>query len=133
MPKIKSKLKVTKVKIGKDSSVGSYKKDTAGLKEVMDAVADAKGWTADGEVDQKKKTIKRVRGVGFPSADGHPGHVHGSGGWKYNIERGNKTVDRLVIVSWSADCSNEEYDAKKDWVTGDVEVTIKVKILEETH
>lgn len=133
MGKLKGKITVTKVTVKEDSSVGKYAKDTAGLKEITDDLDKAKNWGADVEIDDKKKTIKRVRGLTFPDVGGHPGHVHSKGAWKYNIERGNNTVDRLVVEDWSATTKNEVVDEKKGYINADAEITCKIRVIEDTH
>ncbi|MBX3176301.1 MAG: hypothetical protein KF886_02985 [Candidatus Hydrogenedentes bacterium] len=133
MPKLGAKVTVTKVSVKEDSSVGKYKKDTAGLKEITGDLGKAKLWGADVEIDDKKKCIKRVRGLTFPDVGGHPGHVHSKGAWKYNIERGNSTVDRLVVEDWSANVKNETLDAKKGYINADIEISCKIRVLEDTH
>ena len=126
------KVSVTKVTVNKDGSVSKYKKDTDGLKEVLDELGKAKLWNATLELDKKKPEAKRVNGFGYPDVGGHPGHVHGKG-WKYNIERGNNTVDRLVVEDVSGTIKKQEHDAKKDVLTAEVEISCKVRVLEDTH
>lgn len=133
MGKLKAKVTVSKVTLKKDSSVGKYKTDEAGLKEVIKGLEKKDLWGADVEIDDKKKAVKRVRNLAFPVIDGHPGHVHGSGAWKYNIERGNKTVDRLVAEKWEATVGKEELDEKKGYITAEVEIKCTIRVLEDTH
>lgn len=130
----KSTVKVTvkSVSINKDGSVGKYKKDTDGLKEILDSIDKAKLWNATVELDKKKPEAKRVNGFGYPDVGGHPGHVHGKG-WKYNIERGNNTVDRLVVEDVKGEIKSQSHDAKKDVITVEVDISCKVKVLEDTH
>ncbi len=92
---------VANVTITKESTYTSYNRDTKGLGEVWTGINLEDRWTAIFEVDAKKHTIKRVTGLGFPLVDGHIGHVHLKG-WKYYIERGKKTVDRLFLDDWKA-------------------------------
>lgn len=130
---LRAKITVTKVTIKPDSSVSKYSRDTDGLKEVNKDLDNKSLWGADVEIDQKKKTIKRVRGLTFPDVSGHPGHVHASGAWKYNIERGNNTVDRLVVEDWKATVKKEEVDEKKGIISADVEITCSTRVLVDTH
>ena len=132
MAKLKAKVTVSKVTLKEDSSVGKYDRDEAGLKEVIKDLGKKDLWGADIEIDDKKKAVKRVRDLAFPVVNGHPGHVHGTGAWKYNIERGNKTVDRLVVEDWKANVKSEELDEKKGYITADIEITCSLRVLEDT-
>jgi hypothetical protein len=86
------KMVVTEVKIREEASVSQYLKNSgskADMAELLKGVKDMKNWVVErkGENDIS---------AAYPQVDGHPGHVHGKD-WKLNVERGNKTVDRLVL------------------------------------
>ncbi len=132
MPGPTVKIKVTEVKVKGDSSVKGYARDTDGLKGVWKALKEAKQWRAQGKLDRKKTAIDRIIGVTYPDVGGHPGHVHVKG-WKYNIERGNGSVDRLVVEDWAAEVTDQEYDSKKKIITAEVKITAKGRVLEDTH
>jgi hypothetical protein len=89
MPK---KMVVTEVKIREEASVSQYLKSGSSKKdmvELLKGVKDMKNWVVE------RKGEDGVSGA-YPQVDGHPGHVHGKD-WKLNVERGNNTVDRLVL------------------------------------
>ena len=131
--------KVTKVTVNEDKSIDAYKKINAkDLKEVLDDVNDEKRWTFDFEFDEKNGTIKRVKSVTWPAVDGRTGHVHGSGGWKYHIDRTRRSEDRLVLEKWKATVKNFENKGvgKLKGVTeleADVDVTVTARALADTH
>ena len=79
--------------------------------EMMSEVKKKDGWTAAFDVDKKKHAVNRVTGLGYPEVAGHPGHTHSSspGAWKYNVERGNNSVDRFVLEKWKAVVKSQEY------------------------
>ena len=126
------KLKVTKVALKADSSVKSYTRDPDGIKELWTDLRKEKLWGAQAKLDKKGTAIDRIIGLSYPDVGGHPGHVHGKD-WKYNVERGNGSVDRLVVEKWSATVKNEEYDAKKGVITADIEIAVSGRVLEDTH
>jgi hypothetical protein len=126
------RIKVTSVTLKADSSVKKYSRDAAGMQELWTELKKAKLWGAQAKLDKKGTSIDRIIGLGYPDVGGHPGHVHGKD-WKYNIERGNGSVDRLVVEDWKAKVKKEDYDAKKGVITAEVEVTVSGRALEDTH
>lgn len=144
MPKsdLTVRVKVTSVTVKKDATFESYKKggkNASDFKEVAKGVQKADAWTATVEVDHKKEKVKKVNGVGYPVVDGHPGHVDpGTKGWKYNIERGNQTVDRLFVKATATVSSEAVTEVKKGRITIrylDVECAVKatLSVAEDTH
>ena len=125
---------VKTVTVTEDSSVGKYKgKDD--LNEVMAGLKKTADWTVGFEVTPvkgKTATSLRANGYGFPGIDKHPGHVEGKG-WKYNVEPGNGSVDRLVVSDTASKLSNEKIDDKTKKISVDVAITCKAKVLENTH
>jgi len=130
--------KVKKVTLTRDSSVGSYLRTDSskdGLQKVLDGLEAAKDWTLSFEVKKKKNKPHelRVNGFGYPDINKHPGHTHGKG-WKYKVEGGkdaNASVDRLVVSDTDAelDITSNEDTA----ISVDVDISCKVKVLEDTH
>lgn len=126
---------VTHLTVTYDDTVKRYRRDVDALKELLTGIAKKDEWTADFEVDKKKHAIKRVKGLGFPVVDGHPGHVHSSGAWKYNIERTSSTVDRLVLESWSCAMKDAHFEHKdgKDTIKVNLEIKCDGRVLVDTH
>ncbi len=127
---------VTLVTITSDTSVTGYDRDAAGLKEILTGVKKKEGWTADFDVDKKKHVVNRVTGLGYPEVGGHPGHTHNSspGAWKYNIERGNNSVDRFVLEKWKAVVKSQAYtkNGKVDEIKLNLEITCDARVLVDT-
>ena len=121
-----------KVTVKEDASIKKYNRDADGLDEVLKGLGNKKGWNAEVKLDKKGIEIERVTGLGYPDISGHPGHVHGKG-WKYNIERGNGSVDRLVVEDWSASVKSQEYDAKRGKITATIDIEVTARALEDTH
>jgi hypothetical protein len=126
--------KITKVNITKDSSVDSYPA-ADDVSAVINGLKKLDEWTMDFDVNDKKPEINRVSGIGYPVVDRHPGHVHSaSKGWKYNIDEGTGSVDRLVLSDCKAEVKKQVGDKPGKKINNvEVEVSIKVKVLEDTH
>jgi hypothetical protein len=132
--KYKVTYKVTSVTVTKDGSVGKYG-DQALVKAVIKGLEKEADWTMEFKVTPKKgKTDTSIvaNGFGYPSIDRHPGHVHGKG-WKYNIEEGKGSEDRLVVSDTDATLSDIEIDDEAQTIKLNVEITCKAKVLEDTH
>lgn len=125
---------VKSVTVTEDSSVGRYRgKDD--LKAVMTGLKTAGSWTMQFEVTPvkgKTPTSIRPNGYGYPSVDRHTGHVEGKG-WKYNIEEGNRSVDRLVVSDTACTLSETSINDTTKKVTVKAAITCKAKVLENTH
>ncbi|MCB9664009.1 MAG: hypothetical protein H6732_07835 [Alphaproteobacteria bacterium] len=133
---------VGSVSLKKDKSYTSYKdsgKNTSDLKEIMKVLKDAKFWGAELKVDQKKEKATATTGVVYPNVPGHPGHVDpGSKGWKYNVERGNSTVDRLFCKATASLGRQEVTEVKKGkvvirYLDVTVSVSASISVEEDTH
>ena len=122
------------------TKIAGYTRDAAGLKEIEDDVNKEELWTAVFAVDTKTHKITRVTGLGYPNIDGHPGHTHDSspGAWKYNVERGNNTVDRYVLDNWKVDIKSQKYERitkgkiVTDQITAEIEITCRARVLLDT-
>lgn len=89
----KKKFVVTEVKIRIEASVSQYLKTSGSAKdmaELIKGVKDLKNWGVESKGEDEVKAA-------YPTVDGHPGHVHGKD-WKLNVERGNGSVDRLILA-----------------------------------
>jgi hypothetical protein len=125
---------VTGVTVTNDSSVGSYRGHDD-LNVCLNGAKKKEHWTVGFVVTAKKgstATSLRVNGFGYPVIDKHPGHVHDKG-WKYNIEEGNGSVDRLVIFDAAAALSGQTVNDDTKKITVNVAVTCKAKVLVNTH
>jgi hypothetical protein len=125
---------ITSVTVNEDKSVTSYP-DQANATACVDGLKDTAGWTLGFQVTQQNRRsdpVLRVNGFGYPLIDKHPGHVEGKG-WKYNVDLGTGSVDRMIVAPASAVLSNQtnHLDAKK--ITVDVAITCSVKIVKDTH
>lgn len=131
--------KVTKVTVTEDPSVATYRKKNAkDINEVLGDVKSADRWACDFDFDEKNVAVKRVKGLLWPLVDGRVGHVHGSGAWKYHIDRTKRSEDRLVLEGWKAtvkNLSNKGVGKLKGVteLTADIEITCKARALEDTH
>jgi hypothetical protein len=132
--------KVTKVTVNEDDSIDDYrdKRSASDINEVLGDIKEAKRWAFDFEFDEKNVKLKRVKSVTWPAVDGRTGHVHGSGAWKYHIDRTKKSEDRLVLEDWKAVIKNFENNGvgKLKGVTeleADIEITVDAKALVDTH
>ena len=131
--------KVTKVTINEDDSVRTYRKRNAtDLNEVLNEIKKADRWSFEFEFDEKKAKIKRVKSVTWPLVDGRTGHVHGSGAWKYHIDRTKKSEDRLVLEEWKATVENFEVKGAGKLrnvieVEADIKVEVAARALADTH
>lgn len=133
---------IAAVTINNDSSVTSYDKDTDGLAEIQRAVTNAGNWGVTFSVNERGHTIERVTALVYPSVDGHPGHTHDStsGAWKYNVERGNGSVDRYVLDTWRATVTEQSYanvsvskSVTVDQITARITITCNARVLVNTH
>ena len=125
---------VKSVKVTTDSSVSSYRGQDD-LKAVLDGLKKASDWTVGFQVTPKRgrtETSLRVNGFGYPLIDKHPGHVHLKG-WKYNIDEGTGSVDRLVVSDTEADMGEPTINDSTKKITVDVSISCKAKVLEDTH
>jgi hypothetical protein len=125
---------VKSVTVTKHASVDSYG-DQTNAKACVNGLKATAGWTCGFEVTQKNKKadpVVRVNGFGYPLIDKHPGHVEGKG-WKYNVELGNGSVDRLVVAPATAEVEMKSFTATPKKITVEVEISCGVKILEDTH
>lgn len=85
------KFKIIQVTVRVLASVTNYLKTSDDMKELLKGVKDLKNWAV--EVDRANRVTSA-----HPEVPGHPGHVDGSN-WKLYVERGKKTVDRLILSS----------------------------------
>jgi hypothetical protein len=118
------KFVVTKVTIGKSGSVSEYLKSgsAAGdLKDLLKEVAKMGNWTVESKGEEGVASA-------HPTANGHPGHVHGKD-YKLYIEKGKKTVDRLVLTKRTYKTS----PSKKAPDVINVEIKCSTYVLEDTH
>ena len=121
---VKKKFVVTGVKLRIEASVSTYLKTSAHKKdmaELLKGVKDMKNWAVEPKGDDAVKAA-------YPRVDGHPGHVHGKD-WKLNVERGNSTVDRLIL-------SKRRYTVtpnKKDPDQRNVEIYAAAFCEQDTH
>jgi hypothetical protein len=125
---------VSGVTVAADGTVGSYR-DHDDLNVCLNGVKKKEHWTLTFAVTPKKgatATSLRVNGYGYPGIDKHTGHVEGKG-WKYNIEEGNGSVDRLVIFDTAATLSGQTINDATKKITVSVAVTCKAKVLLNTH
>lgn len=117
------KFKVTEVKLRREASVSAYLKNGRAaddLKELLKGVGDLQNWSIEVKGD-------RVT-AGYPSVDGHPGHVDGSD-WKLYIERGKGTVDRLLVKKRKYECEPN----KKDPSVTNVKIYAALFVEVDTH
>ena len=125
---------VESVTVTEDSSVSKYRGQDD-LKAVLDGLKKAGSWTIGFQVTPvkgKTPTSLRVNGFGYPVLDKHPGHVEGKG-WKYNIDEGTGSVDRLVVSDTEAEVDEPTIDDAKKKITVKLSVSCKAKVLENTH
>jgi hypothetical protein len=125
---------VKSVSVTEDSSVGRYR-GQEDLHAVLTGLKKKDGWTFQFQVTPvrgRTPTSLRVNGYGYPLIDQHPGHVHDRW-WKYNIDKGTHSVDRLVLSDVAAALSNQHVDEAKKTISLEAAVTCKAKVLEDTH
>lgn len=129
---------IKKVTIKEDSSVGKYRKINADdLDDVIKGLKDKSLWQCQFTFDEKAEEPKTVSGLTFPDVSGHKSHVE-TGGWKYYIDKGRGSEDRLVVSAWSADiknCKNNGPGKAKGMteLSCDVEISCTVKAFADTH
>ncbi len=125
---------VTRVNIAADSSVDQYRSPedvrpiVAGLRRTGD-------WTLSFAVTPKRgrtETSVRLNGFGFPIVDRHPGHVEGKG-WKYNVDQGTGSVDRLIVYDVTSTMADPEIDDDAKTIAVSVTIGLRAKVLEDTH
>ena len=93
-------LTITGVALAGNDTYTGYTRDVPGRTELQTALTDPANWSA-----QSARVNEAM--VGYPVVDGHPGHVDpGTSGWKYNIERGNNSVDRLYVKATATRTGN---------------------------
>ena len=121
MPKT---FKVVQVTIRRATGVDNYAKNAKPhgpwMKELLAGVADLKKWSITHNADH-------VTGA-HPDVDGHPGHVDGKD-WKMNVERGNGSVDRLVVKVTEI----KEEPSPRDPNIINVKIKAAVTVNENTH
>jgi hypothetical protein len=125
---------VKSVAVTEDSSVSKYRGQDD-LNAVLDGLKKTALWTIGFEFTPargKTPTSIRVNGFGYPSIDKHPGHVEGKG-WKYNIDEGTGSVDRLIVYDTDATLGKPAIDDSAKKIKVDVSVSCKAKVLENTH
>ena len=130
---------ITAVHVVEDHTVADYRHTNAhDIDEVLKDIKDIKSWACEFEYDEKNEKVTRVHALIWPNAPGHPGHVHGTGAWKYNIERTNNTVDRLVLENWQAPVSHQENHGVGKLkgmteISASVAITVHARALKDTH
>jgi hypothetical protein len=123
-PVKKKKFVVTEVKIRIEPNVSAYLRSSAKkaqLAELLKGVKDMKNWTVEVKANADVSAA-------YPVVDGHPGHVHGKD-WKLNVERGNSTVDRLVL-------SKRRYTVEANKTKADqmnVKIYAVANVMADTH
>ena len=125
---------VKSVRVTEDSSVSRYRAQDD-VDAVLTGLKKAADWTLGflvTPVRGKTATSLRVNGFGYPGIDKHPGHVEGKG-WKYNIDEGTGSVDRLVVSDTEATLGEPTIDDTKKKIIVDVSIACKAKVLENTH
>ncbi len=129
---------VTKVAVKEDSSVAKYRKNVSDeVDTVISGLKNKALWFCTFEFDAKKLAPKRVSDLTFPDLSPRKGHVHGKG-WKYHIDKGRGSEDRLMVDSWSASIKNiSDPTAGKlkntMELTCNVEISITVSAEDSTH
>jgi hypothetical protein len=119
----KKEFKMTKVKIRKNASVSKYLKRGRApkdLKELLKGIGNRKNWT----IETKGEEVTAA----YPTVNGHKGHVDGKD-WKMYIERGKKTVDRLLLKKRKY----KVVQSKKKPDQLNVEIYTSVFVEEDTH
>lgn len=118
---------ISKVEIKKGGTVKEYlkgKRDPDALKELWKGVTKIDNWSFQLDADGNVVSAE-------PSVDGHPGHIHNSD-WKLNIERGNGSVDRLVLTKRKYEVKKTKKLYKK-LPRYNVEISASSYVLEDTH
>jgi hypothetical protein len=86
------KFKIVQVTVREGPSVTKYMRESPNKKDMVElfkGVRNLGNWVI--EVDRNNQ-VTSAR----PEVSGHPGHVDGAN-WKLYVERGKRTVDRLVL------------------------------------
>ena len=123
-PAKKPKFKIVKVAVRPEASVSKYLRESPNaddLKELLRGVKDMKNWSC--KTNKDNKVIEAHAEV-----PAHPSHVHNRD-WKYQIERGNASVDRLILAGrkYSAELN------KRDPNTINVSVSCNAFVETDTH
>ena len=125
---------VTGINVTADSSVAQYPTPDD-VRPIMTGLRKPGDWTLGFEVTPKRgktETTVRVNGFGYPIVDKHPGHVEGKG-WKYNVDEGTGSVDRLVVSGTSCTMQDPEIDDDAKTITVKVAIELRAKVLLNTH
>lgn len=137
-PTIITKTSVSLVKLTKDSSVDKYSGNEADLNAIITDLNSTSDWDATYSVDEKTHVVNSITSIRYPGVDRHPGHTHNPppGAWKYQIEEGRGSKDRLVAsATGTIERQSTTHDEKLDKYTVSVTISIacSVKVLEDTH